>query len=232
MTNQSITLLEDQLDKRGIEEKVRKSIRKSKILVVDDKIDDLKAFVAGLRSEGFTNIVEMQTISSVNSVLDGDYDLIVTDIKDVANDISDLDGLGFVKAIKNNDPFLPVVIVSGSMFTAEATKYASMADRSMVKPIKSNDLVEVIDDIMKTRCDPRWAGLHILKHLHNSKQEFADKLKYIDRIKLWHYKRSMFKAILSGDDNVKHIGKIARTVSYVGSAATSIVKLASALSAL
>ncbi len=58
--------IENNLIQRGFAPSIRASIKNSKICIIDDGINDLKSLIKGLKSEGFSNLVEKKQVHSIN----------------------------------------------------------------------------------------------------------------------------------------------------------------------
>jgi DNA-binding response OmpR family regulator len=222
--------LEQELSHRGFTADVRKAIRNAKICIIDDQIDHLKSFIEGLRKEGFTNLIEKNHVRSVNELLDGGYDLIVLDLKGVAEDISSDDGIGIIETLKQSDPALPILVISGTTTPPDKAKILSQADLIRTKPVLPADLASDVDDILKTRKDPYWSALTILKELDRIKTDIAPNLNVIDRVKLWWLQRAIIKKIEKHEANIiSKVIKLASIVEKLGSITVRIVTIAKGL---
>src|SRR5690606_5036613 len=83
--------------------------RVKRVLVVDDSITVRELERQLLESRGFAVDVAVDGMDGWNAVRSGHYDLVVSDV-----DMPRLDGIGFVRHIRQDPRFasLPVVIVS------------------------------------------------------------------------------------------------------------------------
>jgi len=223
--------LEKELCRRGFSTEVRKAIHNAKICVIDDQIEHLKSFIEGLRKEGFTNLTEKSHIESVNELLESGYELIILDLKGVAEDISAMDGIGIVETIKQVDPALPIIIVSGTSTTPDKAKSISKADLIRTKPVLPADLSNDVEDILKTRKDPYWSAITVLKELQRIKPEVVRNLGYMDRLKLWWLQRGIVTNIKKSDKKViSKVLKAASIVEKLGSLAIRIHAVAQGIS--
>jgi DNA-binding response OmpR family regulator len=223
--------LEQKLSQHGFSTDVRKAIRNAKICIIDDQIEHLRSFIEGLKKEGFTNLIEKNHVGSVNELLDGGYDLIVLDLKGVAEDISSDDGIGVVDSLNKSDPALPVLVISGSTTSPAKAKILSQADLIRTKPVLPADLASDVEDILKTRKDPYWSALTILKELERVKSGITSNLTFMDKIKLWWLQRAIIKKIDKHEDGIlPKILKIASIVEKFGSITARIVTIAKGIS--
>ncbi|AQT68844.1 osmolarity response regulator [Anaerohalosphaera lusitana] len=163
--------LENALKRYGREADLRKAIRNARICIIDDQIDHLKSFVRGLNDEGFTNLVQKTHIESINELLENDYDLIVLDLQGVADGISADDGIGVIASLKESDPAMPILVVSGTNTSPDKSKIINQADLIRIKPVLPGDLASDIEDILKNRKSQYWGALAVLKELHKIKPE-------------------------------------------------------------
>lgn len=226
-----LTELESELNKRGFPPKVRISIHNAKICIIDDKIDDLRSFMDGLRKEGFTNLIEKTHVESVNELLEGGYELIVLDLKGVAEDISAGDGIGIIETLKDKDPTLPILVVSGTTTTPDKAKTLSQADLIRTKPILPADLASDVETILKSRKDPYWGALTVLKELQRIWPQIASELTFMDKIKLWWLQRVIATKIRNYDQHVvSKVLKLALIIKKVGSLAIRINAIAHGIS--
>lgn len=223
--------LEKELSRRGCSQEVRKAIHNAKICIVDDKIDDLRSFMDGLKKEGFTNLIEKTHVESVNELLESGYELIVLDLKGVAEEIFANDGIGVIEALKHSDPALPILVISGTTTTPDKAKILSQADLIRTKPVLPADLASDVEDILKTRKDMYWSALIVLKELQRIQPEVVHDLDYTSRIKLWWLKRQIVAKIRNCDQGViSKVLKVASIVEKLGSLAIRIVAIAKGLS--
>lgn len=223
--------LEQKLIQRGITPDVRKAIRNAKICIIDNQIDHLKSFLEGLKKEGFTNIVDKNHVESVNGLLDDGYDLIVLDLKGVAEEISSNDGVGVLESLKRSDPALPILVISGTSTPPDRAHILNQADLIRTKPVLPADLASDVEEILKTRKDPYWSALTILKELERIKPNINTDLAFTDKLKLWWLQHRIIKKIdKHGGNIISKVLKVASIVDKLGSIAIRIVTIAKGLS--
>ncbi len=219
--------LEQELSQRGFTPDVRKAIRNAKICIIDDQIEHLKSFIDGLKKEGFTNLVQKNCVESVNELLESGYDLIILDLKGVAEDISAEDGIGIIETLKQSNPTLPVLIISGTTTTPDKASILSQADLIRTKPVLPADLASDVDDILKTRKDLYWSAFAVLKELKRIQPEISQDLSIPDKIRLWFLQRSIINKVIKHDESVaSKVLKVASVVGKLGSIAIHITTIA------
>lgn len=219
--------LEEKLNQRGFSTELRKAIRNSRICIIDDQIEHLKSFVDGLKKEGFTNLVEKSHVTSIHELVEDGYELIVLDLKGVAEDIFSSDGIGVIESLKQSDPALPILVVSGTETTPEKANILSQADLIRTKPVLPADLASDVDDILKTRKDPYWSALTVLKELQRIQPDIRKDLCMADRIKLWLLQRSIINKLQKQDESVTaKVLKVVSIVDKLGAIAIRIVTIA------
>ena len=226
MTKEDLRLLESELDRRGLSSSVRTAIRNAKIAVIDDHIEDLKGVLDGLRAEGFNNLVEMRGVSSVNALLELDFDLIILDLVGIASGISAHDGVGVLTAIKKADPVLPVLVVSGNAITPNVARQLNEADLIRSKPVRPVELAQDVSELLRVKKDEYWAGVAVLNELHRLQPDIREKLSWQHRLMLgWHVHR-LSKQIASGSPGILHrLLRITDIVSRLGTVALRVTKL-------
>lgn len=222
--------LERELDGRGYDAGLRRAIRNAKICIIDDQIEHLESFISGLRNEGFSNLIEKSHVASINELIEGNYELIVLDLQGVAEDISANDGIGVIEALKQSDPALPILVVSGTQTTPDKASIVNQADLVRIKPVLPGDLASDIEEILKFRKDQYWGALAVLKELHRVKPDIVHDLKFVQQVKLWWLQRAITKKIKKHEGNViSKVLKIASIVDKFGSATLRIVAIAKGL---
>lgn len=222
--------LEIELEQRGFSPEVRKAIRNAKICIIDDKIEDLKSLTDGLKKEGFTNIVEKKTIKSITDIVNEAYDLLILDLAGIAEDICNDDGIGAFAAIKEADPVLPVLIVSGSTITPDMAKVLSKAELIRTKPVLSADLALDVDNLLKIHKDEFWGALAILKEIHRLHADISRKLGRIERLKLWLLQYRITGKLKNVDPSITdQLLKSANILTKLGSIALRASRIAKGL---
>lgn len=222
----NIKELKGLLNDRGFTPEMNKAIREAKICVIDDKISDLKSLMDGLRREGFNHLVEKEKVSSINDILNNNFDLVILDLSGVAADLSKNDGIGVIHELKEHNPALPILVVTGSTTPPELTDVLSKADLIRTKPVLPADLSSDVEKLLKYRKDNFWAAYAILKELRSIQPELAEKLKWRERIKLFFFMRKLHRDIKCFNPNiVKSIVKTADIVERLGSVSLRIVEI-------
>ena len=111
-----------------------------KILIVDDEKSIRKTFKTFLIHEGY----EVFTADSVNLAIDvigrNELDLIVTDII-----MPKITGIEFLKIIKEKNPNIPIVIMTGEPTLETATLALKRgADDYLIKPVNKDTLIKTV----------------------------------------------------------------------------------------
>lgn len=110
------------------------------VLVVDDEPDLIAAYVRALTAAGFTVDKASNGKSAIERVVSTRFDAIVSDIS-----MPELDGIGLLRAVREIDWDVPVVLVTGgaSLETAlQAVEYGAL--RYLQKPVDMHNLVAVL----------------------------------------------------------------------------------------
>lgn len=121
--------------------------RTSYILVVDDDDTLLKFFKIHLNKFFSRVIVVKNAREAIDSLKDKEIDLVISDIK-----MPRMDGIQFMKKVKNHDPSIPVFLVSGAMLTEnQQLAVETKADGYLKKPFSIDELHDTIDKGIKIR---------------------------------------------------------------------------------
>jgi EAL domain-containing protein (putative c-di-GMP-specific phosphodiesterase class I) len=110
------------------------------VLVVDDEPELIAAYVRALTAAGFTVDKASNGKSAIERVTSTRFDAIVSDIS-----MPELDGIGLLRAVREIDWDVPVVLVTGgaSLETAlQAVEYGAL--RYLQKPVDMHNLVAVL----------------------------------------------------------------------------------------
>lgn len=226
LTEKELKKIEIELHESGIPEYVRRSIRNCKICIIDNQIEDLKSFHDGLKREGFSNLEKFKSSPTVNQILSSQYDLIVLDLNDVATEITKDDGIGLLKLLKDREPALPILVVTGQFISPEVQNIISKADMVRKKPVLASDLANDVDTLMKIRKDKFWASLELLKELNKINIQLSQELSIFYRIKLHFNRNSLEKKLLRRqEDIVDKLIHILKLIKNTSSATSSIYKL-------
>lgn len=135
--------------------------KRAKIVVIDD---DKNAFpTKALQSEGFT-IEYWPKVQSLTRLEQGDFDIIVLDIKGIAGKITELDGFGILQRIKKVNPSQIVIAFSGETFDIGKTQFFKLADDVLAKPVDTLKCKQVLDDLIleKFTVDHLWGSVATL----------------------------------------------------------------------
>lgn len=111
-----------------------------RILVVDDDPQLLRVYERILRSAGFDVDRAADGKTAAAAVRNGRYDVVLSDI-----DMPGLDGIGLLRAVREHDLDLPVVLVTASPAVETAVQaLESGALRYLIKPVAAADLTKAV----------------------------------------------------------------------------------------
>jgi DNA-binding response OmpR family regulator len=229
LTDKDLRKLEVELYDIGIAENVRTDIRNSKICIIDNEIDDLKSLHDGLKREGFNNLTKYKASPTIHQLLSSHYDIIVLDLNDVANKITEEDGIGVLRLLKENDPSLPILVVTGQKISPEVNYILNRADLIRKKPVLAADLANDVETILKIYRDKYWASLTLLKELNKIDIELMKELSIFKRYKLHTARKSLEKKLVrKEDDIIDKLEKILKIIKHCSSITANIGKLTTA----
>lgn len=121
-------------------------IRRIKILLIDD---EYSLNIEQFNQEGYT-MDYWPKVKSIKELLQGNYDIIILDIKNVAKEYSEEDGFGVLKTIKQNNPSQIVIAFSAHSYDFSKKKFWDLADEAVDKPVGFLEMKEVLDNIIRT----------------------------------------------------------------------------------
>jgi CheY-like chemotaxis protein len=118
------------------------------VLIIDDEAEIRRNLTIGLTQEGYTAVACPNGISAIHELNQSaqkgqPYDYLVTDIF-----MPDIDGLKILKVIKNHNPQLPVLVITG--FGDERTKFTALSEYNtgyLDKPFEISDLVKALEEL-------------------------------------------------------------------------------------
>jgi len=222
--------LEDGLNQRGTSLDLRRAIRSSKIGIVDDRLEDLQTFVESLEHEGFTHLVKLQEVTSINDLIELNLDLLILDLVVVATNVSEADGVGVLTAIKKAYPALPVLVVSGNTVTPSLASDIANADLIRSKPILAAELADDVEQLLRAEKDDLWGALAVLQELRRLDQDIRAELPWLTRLRLWFVGVRLARSLEKGKDNsVRHIVKIASLLQALGTLAARVTRISTSL---
>lgn len=144
--------------------------RRTKIIVIDDE----GSFpILLFQNEGYS-IDEWKKINDYGKLESGYYDIIVLDIRGVADHISENDGLGVLESLKTNNPAQIIIAYSQHSFDLSKSKFWELADEKIAKPSDFLKIKSILDNLIRTQFKPeRYLDtLHsILKKHHASETD-------------------------------------------------------------
>ncbi len=128
---------------------------KGRILVVDDEVNARAALVELLRDEGYVLEAAADAFKALGKVADFAPDLVLTDLK-----MPGMDGLALLARLRENDPDLPVVVMTafGEVETAVRAMQSGARDY-LAKPVNVGELSLVVSRELEQRRIRQEAGL-------------------------------------------------------------------------
>jgi|SRR3989344_215011 len=198
--------------------------KSGKLLFIDDEEGAVKPYIAHLRDEGFTNIVHMTNVATLNEVLQHAPDLVFLDIAGVGSTLDPKDeGLAILKYIKKQTPWTRVVILSGSQFRADKAPDLASADVCVTKAsLNLAALVNLTEEQLKKALAPEYRNVRISSILLDN----IDDLR-IGWFSKWRLRRLVTEAMShEGDPSFDWVGlaKKLTTILKTTEGALSIVK--------
>jgi DNA-binding response OmpR family regulator len=123
--------------------------RKTKIVVIDDEEESFPYKL--LQDDGYTiEWWEKVDAQKLNRLENGDFDIIILDIMGVADrELSNTDGIGVLKRIKNVNKHQIIVAFSGQSYDLSKTEFWRLADDALSKPVTFIQCKEILDSLIR-----------------------------------------------------------------------------------
>lgn len=113
-----------------------------KVLVVDDERDFLESLVRRLQRRGLEARGVDSGMEALKLVAEDPPEVVVLDVK-----MPDMDGIATLKAIKDRDPKVEVILLTGHASVGSGVEGVELgAFDYLIKPVKLDDLIERIRD--------------------------------------------------------------------------------------
>ncbi|MDY6951231.1 MAG: response regulator [Thermodesulfobacteriota bacterium] len=112
-----------------------KASRKKTILVIEDDSDILSVIIKHLKYLGYEVMAASDGMEGLKVLESGGYDLVVTDIV-----MPYVSGVGVITAIKEKNPRIPVIAITGYGKEPQMAATEKKADLVLAKPFKMSIL--------------------------------------------------------------------------------------------
>ncbi len=118
-----------------------------KVLIVDDELDTLELIKLVLESGGFETVLVNNGLEALDKVKKSKPDLVLLDIM-----MPDMDGWEVFKKIKENNPKLPVAILTAKAQNIDRLLglHVLKAEDYITKPFGKNELIEKVRKLTGT----------------------------------------------------------------------------------
>jgi DNA-binding NtrC family response regulator len=124
--------------------------RRTKIVVVDDE----NSFPTKLFNDEGYSIDKWDEVKDYSKLENGLFDIIVLDIKGVAQHISEDDGLGVLVSLKKNNPAQIIISYSQHSFDLSKIEFFQLADEYIAKPSDFLKIKNIIDNLISSQFKP------------------------------------------------------------------------------
>ena len=126
-------------------------MKKTKILLVDDDPDLISAFEAILYNKGYEVITAINKNEGIKKLQETEPDLAILDVMME----EEHDGFEMARKIKQTNPELPIIMLTGISDITEVNFRAAMPDPSWLpaveyldKPVKPEELIGAIEELL------------------------------------------------------------------------------------
>ncbi len=121
-----------------------KEERRKTILVIEDDPDVRSMLVKHLKHQGFDVVTAKDGMEGLKKLKAGGYDLVITDIV-----MPYVSGTGLVTALKESNPHIPVIAMTGYGQEPEAVATEKKADLVLSKPVMMSELKDHIARLLR-----------------------------------------------------------------------------------
>ncbi|OQX85727.1 hypothetical protein B6D60_07360 [candidate division KSB1 bacterium 4484_87] len=131
---------------KDTEQDIRQKFKKPiNVLVVDDDPQFRHLLDKALEKVGYTVMTAVDGVEAFDLFQKNKFDLVITDVL-----MPNVDGIELVKSIKNENPWVPVILISGFEEESSVRKKLKRDDIYFLKkPFSLRDLDRVIEKILK-----------------------------------------------------------------------------------
>ncbi|WP_116787365.1 response regulator [Flavobacterium psychrotrophum] len=137
--------------------------RRTRIVVIDDE----NSFPIELFTNEGYNITKWDTVKDYGKLESGYFDIIVLDIKGVAQHISDDDGLGVLVELKKKNSSQIIISYSQHSYDLSKVQFFQMADDNITKPSDFLRIKSTLDNLITTQFKPSRYISALNKKLHD-----------------------------------------------------------------
>ena len=120
-----------------------------RILIVDDEEMDRVLLAQVLQDAGHEPLFAPDGKTALRIWRNGSFDAVVTDIV-----MPEMDGLSLLETIRMEDPWIPVIAISGTSAERLNKAARSGAQAILTKPVDPSELLTEIDQALDSR--PQW----------------------------------------------------------------------------
>ena len=114
-----------------------------KILLVDDDLDCLNNLKEAIEPTGYECVLFQSPKDGFDALQKNAFDAIITDFR-----MPDMNGIELIKEIKNYNPHIPIIMITGCAFVDDAIcALNNGAYAVFCKPLKFHDLIEMLANI-------------------------------------------------------------------------------------
>jgi hypothetical protein len=124
--------------------------KRTRIVVIDDE-DNFPSKL--FENEGYS-IDKWDTVRDYGKLENGFYDIIILDIKGVAQHISEEDGLGVLIDLKKNNSAQIIISYSQHSYDLNKVQFFQLADENIAKPSDFLKIKSIIDNLISTQFKP------------------------------------------------------------------------------
>lgn len=171
--------------------------KRIKILLIDDE-ESLN--IEQFNREGYS-LEYWDHVRSLKPLNHGEFDILILDIKDIAKNISEEDGFGVLKSIKENNPLQIVIAFSAYSYDLSKKKFWDLADDAVDKPVGFVEMKEVLDNVIFNRFNP----IKEIDIIHEKLYELNFTNKEINSLEKSIYKKVRNKKVITLQNELSSI---------------------------
>jgi len=117
------------------------------VLLVEDEINVAKGLEMTMHEHGYDVDLAATGKAALNAFWAGRFDLLIADLR-----LPDIDGLEVIERVKQKQPEMPVMIITGYPSISSARKAIKMGVSDYLqKPFTEDEFMSAVDDVLKDR---------------------------------------------------------------------------------
>ncbi len=122
------------------------------ILIIEDDVHIREMLSEFLQQHNYTPILAQDGLQGMSLIENEHFDLVIVDIK-----LPFVSGIGLIQFVKQLNPELPTICITGYGYTPKNIAELENADQVLTKPFDLKDFLNIVQDLLQqsTKIDSR-----------------------------------------------------------------------------